>query len=274
MWDWYREIIIDTGRQPLFLSLVAFILTFITTRAITRLIRSGRGPFGNVSAGGVHVHHVVPGVIAVLIGGLMGFATTRDGIWEEVGAVLFGIGAALVLDEFAMILHLDDVYWKQEGRLSADVVLIAVAVMGASLVIASPANPPGPPESDPLVGALIPIFFILLWVLPIATTILKGKLLLGAVSLAFPVIAWVAALRLARPNSPWAKVRYETRPERMRRSHERYAEIDARWQPLRRWFQDRVFGFVDRDPSDTGNGHADIADPTDGSTSSDNKLSN
>ena len=180
----------------------------------------------------------------------MGFAATRDGLWQQVGAVLFGIGAALVLDEFALILHLDDVYWEQEGRLSADAVLIAVAVMGASLVIASPSDPPGPPETDPYVGALIPVLFVVLWVAPIAVTILKGKLLLGAISLALPMIAWVAACRLARPSSPWARVRYVRQPELMDRSRERYAKIDARWQPLRRWFQDRIFGFVDREPSD------------------------
>ena len=74
-------------------------------------------------------------------------------------------------DSFALILHLDDVYWEQEGRVSADAVLIAVAFMGACLVIASPGDPPGPPETDPYVNALIPVVFVLLWVLPIGVTI-------------------------------------------------------------------------------------------------------
>ncbi len=248
MWEWYEDIVIDSGRQPLFLALIAFIATFMITRLITRLIRSGRGPFGNMSAGGVHVHHVVPGVVAVLAGGLMGFSANRHGIWFEVGAVLFGIGAALVLDEFALILHLDDVYWKEEGRLSADAVLIAVAFMGASLVIASPSDPPGPPETDPIVGALIPILFVLLWVIPIGVTMVKGKLLLGAMSMIVPAIAWVAAIRLARPNSPWAHMRYEQRPHLMLRSQERYERLDAKWVPMKRWFEGRIFGFSDEAP--------------------------
>lgn len=261
MWAWYEEIVIDTGRQPLFLALIAFILTFIITRFITRLIRSGRGPFGNVSAGGVHVHHVVPGVVAVLAGGLMGFSANRHGIWFEVGAVLFGIGAALVLDEFAMILHLDDVYWKKEGRLSADAVLIAIAFMGASLVIASPSDPPGPPETDPIVGALIPILFVLLWVIPIGVTMVKGKLLIGAVAMIFPVIAWVAAFRLARPNSPWAHVRYTQHPQLMARSRERYARLDKKWEPAKRWFEERIFGFSDDPDPDSDEGSATESAP-------------
>lgn len=243
--DWYQDIIVNSGRQPLFLALVAFIATFIMTRLITRLIRSGRGPFKNLNAGGIHVHHVVPGVIAVLVGGLMGFSATRTGLWEQVGAVLFGIGAALVLDEFALILHLDDVYWEQEGRVSADAVLIAVAFMGACLVIASPGDPPGPPETDPYVNALIPVVFVLLWVLPIGVTILKGKLLTGALSMIFPPIAWVCALRLARPNSPWAHVRYVKREDLRAKSVERYARVDARWRPIRGWFERHVFGFTE-----------------------------
>ena len=243
VWDWYEDIIIDSGRQPLFLALVAFIATFVVTRAVTRLIRSGRSPFGNINAGGIHVHHVVPGVVAVLVGGLMGFSATRAGLWASAGAVLFGIGAALVLDEFALILHLDDVYWKQEGRVSADAVLIAVAFMGACLVIASPGDPPGPPETDPYVAALIPVIFIVFWVLPIGTTILKGKLFSGAISMVFPPIAWVLAIRLARPNSPWAHVRYSSRPKLMAKSVARYERVDARWRPLRAWFETHVLGF-------------------------------
>lgn len=243
MLDWYGSVIVESGRQPLFLALVAFVLTFITTRIITRLIRSGRGPFKNVSAGGVHVHHVVPGIIAVLIGGLLGFATSLDGPLRLVGAVIFGCGAALVLDEFAMILHLDDVYWEQEGRLSADAVLIAVAVMAVALLLAAPQDPPGPPESDPYVAALIPIFVIVLWVLPITVTIMKGKLFLGAVSLAFAPIAWFTAARLAKPNSPWAQFRYRNKPQKRQRSIERYARLNARWRPLRNWVQEHIFGF-------------------------------
>lgn len=245
MIEWYQHAIVDTGRQPLFLILVAFVLTFVITRVVTRMIRAGIGPFKNVSAGGIHVHHVVPGIIAILVGGLVGFGASAFGFWLNFGAIVFGVGAALVLDEFAMILHLDDVYWKNEGRLSADVVLIACGVMACALVVAAPQDPPGPEETDPYVRVLTPIFFVLLVMMPIAVTILKGKVFVAAVSL-LPFITWVSwftAIRLAKPGSPWAKVFYERRPEKLDRSRARAARSAKRWNPLRKWFQDHVFGF-------------------------------
>lgn len=239
----YKELIVEPGKQPLFLLLCAFLATFLVTRLITRLIRAGRGPFRNMSAGGVHVHHVVPGIILALIGGLIGFGASTEGPWLIIGALMFGAGAALVLDEFAMILHLDDVYWKNEGRLSADVVLIAIAVLAVALVTAAPQDPPGPPETDPWVAFLLPILYIGLVMLPIAVTILKGKLFLGAVALLIPIFAWITAIRLARPGSPWAHLRYRNDPVKQQQATDRFARSDQRWIPLRRWFQDHVFGF-------------------------------
>lgn len=64
---WYRNIV-EPGKLPLLLALVSFVLTFLVTRAITRLIRAGKGPFRNITPGGVHVHHVVPGVVLMVVG--------------------------------------------------------------------------------------------------------------------------------------------------------------------------------------------------------------
>lgn len=243
MWSLYQDLIVESGKQPMFILLCAFVITFVATRLITRMIRAGRGPFKNVSAGGVHVHHVVPGVIAVLLGGLIGFGASPNGPWVVVGSIMFGVGAALVLDEFAMILHFDDVYWKEEGRLSADVALIAVAVLAVALLTASPADPPGPPETDPYVGVLLPILFILVVMVPIAITLLKGRMFLGAVSLLFPLLAWFTAFRLARPGSPWAFMRYRNSPEKRQRAIERFDRVDERWAPIRLWVQEHIFGF-------------------------------
>lgn len=243
MFTWYENTIIATGRQPLFLAVVAFVATFILTRTVTRLIKSGRGPFGNVSAGGLHIHHVVPGVICLMLGGIILLSATRYGPWYEIGAVLFGMGSALVLDEFAMILHLDDVYWKKEGFLSVDAISIALAVMASALLVSAPDNPPGPPETDPHAKVLGPLFFFVFWLLPIAVTVLKGKLFTAVFAVIWPVFAWVGAMRLAKPGSPWAGLRYTSRPHKMERARARSAKQERLVLPLRRWWGSTFFGF-------------------------------
>jgi len=101
-----------------FWMLVAFVVTFAVTRVITNLIRRGRGPFRDMSVGGVHIHHQVWGIFLLLGVGTMELAYRPASPWLEVLAVLFGMGAALTLDEFALWLRLDDVYWGPEGRRS------------------------------------------------------------------------------------------------------------------------------------------------------------
>ncbi len=91
---------------------------------------------GNVKPGGHHVHHVVFGVVTMLVSGVSLIAVYEDGT-QTTGAVLatfFGIGAALVLDEFALIFYLQDVYWADEGRTSVDAVFVAIAVTGLLLL--------------------------------------------------------------------------------------------------------------------------------------------
>src|SRR3546814_19391324 len=91
---------------------------------------------GNIAPGGQHVHHVVFGVIAMMISGGALIAVYVDGS-QTTGAVLaaiFGMGAALVLDEFALIFYLKDVYWSEQGRTSVDAVFVAIAVTGLVLL--------------------------------------------------------------------------------------------------------------------------------------------
>ena len=128
------------GRLPLLCCLVAFILTFFVTRTIVRYIRRHADTDAprkwwqprNIDHGSVHIHHVVIGVILVMVSGVTMVTLSVDGGVSEftVAAILFGIGAALVLDEFALILHLSDVYWAEDGRTSVDAVFAAVAVAG------------------------------------------------------------------------------------------------------------------------------------------------
>src|SRR5258705_9669392 len=140
MIDLYQRDIIDAGKQPLAVLFVAFVMTFLFIRFWVRMIRAQvRWWPGNVTPGGLHVHHVVFGIIFMLIAGAGGFSTIGGYTpWAEIFSGLFGSGAALVLDEFAVVLHLQDVYWKEQGRTSVDAVFLAVAVFALLLLGVSP----------------------------------------------------------------------------------------------------------------------------------------
>jgi hypothetical protein len=89
---------------------------------------------GNVEVGGTHIHHLVWGILLLLITGYVGLAVEPGSPWEEIDAVVFGIGTGLTLDEFALWLNLRDVYWSAEGRRSIDAVIIAATIAGIVLV--------------------------------------------------------------------------------------------------------------------------------------------
>lgn len=140
--------VVAPGRVPLMWCLIAFICTFFVTRTIVRYIRHNAGndapprrwwqPRNISGSGGLHIHHAVFGVVLVMISGGVAMVTmaTEGGSGEFTAAaiVFFGIGAALLLDEFALILHLQDVYWAEDGRASVDAVFAAIAVAGLLIV--------------------------------------------------------------------------------------------------------------------------------------------
>lgn len=129
----YHRHIVEAGKEQAFWVLVAFLVTFIIVRLITHAIRAGRGPFRNISVGGQHLHHLVPGIFLLIITGYLANALhVRTG--RTVVAALFGVGAALTLDEFALWLHLKDVYWSSQGRRSIDAIIIAATVGGLYLL--------------------------------------------------------------------------------------------------------------------------------------------
>jgi hypothetical protein len=205
--------------------LASFLLTFLATRAITRAIRLGRGPFRNAKLGGVHVHHQVYGIFLVLGAGTAEFTYRPAAPWADVLAVLFGIGAALTLDEFALWLHLEDVYWEREGRRSVDAVLVAL-IVGALLLVG--VNPFG---DDAGGGAMVTALGVTGNLAFALVAILKGRPVLGVVGVFVPFLALVAALRLARPASPWARYRYDDR--RMARARHRFPPGKrTRWDRL------------------------------------------
>ncbi|GAA3428720.1 hypothetical protein GCM10018953_59030 [Streptosporangium nondiastaticum] len=201
--DFFRERILDTGRLPLFCFFVALIVAFVLTRINVRLIRAKIGWFGDVSVGDMHIHHVVFGVVLTLLGGVAGLVVS--GIsqgWYAVTAAVFGVGAALILDEFALILHLRDVYWEEEGRASVDAVFTAIAITGLLL---TGLRPLGWEDSDGTPrGAWLTAGAIVANLVLAVVTLLKGKIWTGLAGLFLPPLLIVGAVRLARPGSPWA----------------------------------------------------------------------
>ncbi|MDT5335221.1 MAG: hypothetical protein QOD90_726 [Mycobacterium sp.] len=235
--DWWQHEVVHGHKGPLLLSFTAFVVTFVTTRTITRLIRAGKGPFHNVSSGGVHMHHSTPGIVLLIVGGFTGIGAPPLSVWTYLAGLLVGVGASLVLDEFAMIFRLQDVYWSQEGQLSVNVVTLAAACVGLATVGVSPVDDL-PPEVAAVRYAAVAV--LLLNFALVAITALKGKYPTALLGLFVGPVAWVAATRLARPTSPWARRRY--RPAKRARAVRRAAAFDERWAPVRRHWDDFIGG--------------------------------
>ncbi len=125
----------DERRERLFLASLGFLVTFAIVRAITHLIKDGVGPFHNISSGGLHIHHLVWGILLLLGVGYLWLIEAGTGSnWvASLTAVLYGVGAALTLDEFALWLNLQDVYWAQAGRESIDAVVLFGALLSVGL---------------------------------------------------------------------------------------------------------------------------------------------
>jgi hypothetical protein len=243
MHGWWQQEIVDSGKWPLMLSFVSFVVTFLTTRLITRLIRAGHGPFGNiVTSSGTHIHHAVPGIILLIVGAFtaIGSAPAGLGVWFGIAAVMIGAGVSLVLDEFALILHLQDVYWSNEGRLSVNLVSLTAAYLGFTLTGFSPLGV-GSVGDGELVLRLSAIAAAAVHAGLVLITVLKGKYRLAVLGLPLPVFALAGAVRLARPGSVWARRRYS--PERAARAKDRANRFDDRWRPaIDRW--DSLLGGV------------------------------
>ncbi|MCV2396279.1 hypothetical protein OEB99_18365 [Actinotalea sp. M2MS4P-6] len=240
---WYTDLV-DSGRAATIWLLLGFVVTFGVTRWVTVTIRrrAARGggsgsAIKDVHIGGVHVHHQVWGILLVLLTGVLELRFRPGSPWLEVLALLFGAGAALALDEFALWLHLEDVYWTEEGRKSIDAVLIAV-VVGAALLAGT--SPVGVGSSDVAeTGWGVVAVGIVIHTATTVTCLLKGKVVMGLVGLPLPGIALVGAVRLARPESFWARRLYRER--KMARATERYRRAPVRrggpravpWGPAR-----------------------------------------
>ena len=238
--NWWQVRIVDAGKEPVALCLLAFILTFLLTRLVTRTIRSGRGPFrNNVNSSGLHIHHAVPGLFLLLAGSLTSLAA-QDSTSLNLAALGVGAGASLVLDEFALILHLQDVYWARQGRASVQAVALAGMVTGLTLLGLTPEN------VDELTDRNAPLrwatFAILLTsFLCCLVCAAKGKYRLVVLAAIVPIVAYVGAVRLARPGSPWYR-RYAEGSSKQLRARGRAGGFDRHIAHGLTWFGDLVAG--------------------------------
>ncbi|GBG37186.1 integral membrane protein [Mycobacterium montefiorense] len=251
---WFSHDIVHGGRLPLLCCLVAFILTFFVTRTFVRFIRH-RVDSGlparwwqprNVHIGGLHIHHVTFGVVLVMISGLTLVTLSDNGQEPEntVSAIFFGIGAALVLDEYALILHLSDVYWEEDGRSSVDAVFAAVAVAGLLIMGLHPLMFFFPfTHGTDTFAWRVAVIGAMVMTLPLAVVVLlKGKVWTGLLGMFLVVLLVIGAIRLSRPHAPWARWRYTAQPDKMRRALQR----ERKWRrPVVRaklWLQCAIAG--------------------------------
>jgi hypothetical protein len=207
------DALLFVAERPILCLLGGFLIAFLLTRGVTCLIRAQRGPFADLSLGNLHLHHMVWGAGLVLASAE--FALTPREPWNAASALAFGIGAALMLDEFALMIYLRDVYWTTEGRRSIDAVITMLVIVGMLTIPLAPGLLPS--ASLPIV-ALAALAYIAL----IAVCLLKGKMFTALAGVLVPVVLPIGAVRLARPGSPWAVIRYGGNPAKQQRAWARY----------------------------------------------------
>jgi hypothetical protein len=236
---WYQHLV-DHHRQGVFLVLVGFLLSFAFIRMSTRLMRSPSVPWwpgSVVSDSGVHLHHLVFGIVTMMLAGTLGFAALGNTPFAEICAFLFGVGAGLTIDEFALWVYLDDVYWAEEGRKSIDATVIAAAVMGLIVLGVNPFHTGT--ESG---GVLATVLSGLVLFGVVAICFMKNRWLHGTIGFFIFPIAIYGAARIGKPSSPWARRRYGTRRAKKQTKAENRFRLDRRTERFKNAFRDIVGG--------------------------------
>jgi hypothetical protein len=231
----------EAVRTSVLLLFASFLVSFLFIRTSARLMRSPKVPWwpGSVETeSGLHIHHLVFGIVLMLIGGTLGFALDESqSPWIEIAAVMFGIGAGLTFDEFALWVHLEDVYWSEEGRQSVDAAIIAIVFV--ALVLTGAFSTKLDSSSPGVLAASIALLAIDIALALLAFS--KFRLFHGMFGLVFAPLSIWAVCRLAKPNSPWAKRYYgERNPEKQARAEGRYGH--RRIDRFKERFRDAIGG--------------------------------
>jgi hypothetical protein len=219
-----------------FVLLGAFLISFLFIRTSARLMRSPKVSWwpGSVkTSGGLHLHHLVWGIFLLLIAGFLGFVTDPGSPRTEILAGFFGVGAGLTMDEFALWIHLRDVYWAEEGRASVTAVVIVLLFGGLVLLGFAPFDLKNNAASLETLMTAVAVDLLLA-----TLSIVKGKRVLGMIGIFIPFVSLAGAVRLASPTSIWARRFYDPRGRRFARSQARWKRIQAR----RQRFSDMIAG--------------------------------
>ena len=222
----------DLSLGPMMWLFLGILVTFLVVRVVTRLIRSGSGGgvgLGNVRIAGNHVHHQVFGILIIIGTGIVLVSATPQGAALDAAAAVFGAGVGLTVDEFALWLHLEDVYWTNQGRKSVDaifcVLVITGTLVGGADFVTGPVGTAGWWSS--VAGLAVNLVLCVI-------CLLKGKVVTGVVGIVIGIVALIGAIRLAKPGSWWAVRHYASRPRRARRAAIRYNQrYQKRWNRLR-----------------------------------------
>jgi lysyl-tRNA synthetase, class II len=207
------------GKELHMLVLVAFLASFGFIRSSAHMIRAEVSWWpGNVETkGGTHVHHLVWGILLLMTAGYLGVAVDLGSPANELVAAGFGIGLGLTLDEFALWLHLEDVYWSEKGRQSIDAVIVAATLLTIALLglgfwidvlqalLTSLGVGGRHLSGSESTAVLVPVQVAGACLAVVC--FLKGKRFMGIVGLFVPLVALVGAARPAKSGSPWARRR-------------------------------------------------------------------
>jgi hypothetical protein len=226
------------GRGAASIVLIAFLVSFLLIRTSARLTRSVSWWPGGVESGGVHVHHLVWGICMMLLAGFLAFAAPMQRPWWEIDAAIFGIGAGFTLDEFALWVRLEDVYWSEQGRASVDAVVVALAF--AALVVVG-TRPFGLDDAGSVWGTAGALVLVLALVVISAA---KHHVFLAVTGMFIPVLALIGACQLAHPQSIWARRFY--REHKLERARHRYAP-DSRLERTGYWLSNLLAGAPDEE---------------------------
>jgi hypothetical protein len=229
------------NKRALLILIASSFATFALVRLYTRLARRHRWPAGRI--GGVHVHHMVVGLVLVLASGMVDIALSLTGTGRDVVAAIFGVGGAFILDEFALSFHLRDVYWTEEGRRSIDASIMWLLLGLLLLVGISPFGI----HDQTVVPRTIGVFVVAVSIVLSIITCLKGKLTSGLLSVFIPPVGLVSAIRLARPGSIWAQVFYPPGSDKLEDARTRFHPHGSRIEQLRI----RVLDFLAGAPNPT-----------------------
>ena len=244
--DFWNDQLVAHDRQWLFLVLLGLVLSFGFIRLSTRLMRSPRVPWWPgivVSEGGVHVHHLVFGIVLMIAAGTISFAGFATSPIYEICAFGFGVGIGLTIDEFALWLYLEDVYWSKEGRSSVDAAVIATALMGMALIGVRPFDVSG---AD--FGAVVAsVLTVGLSVVCVVICFLKQRLWHGVIGFFVFPLALYGACRIGKPGSWWARRFYgERNAAKQAKAEQRFAP-DRRTERLKERLRDAIGGATEEE---------------------------